>query len=147
VAIPRSESRSARAGRDGLLAQVQAALAHRYRIERSIGRGAMAVVYRASHLASGNPVAIKVMRPELGYEDGVVERFRIEALAMGQLHHENIVEVRASGEAATFSGSRWSSSTATPWTGRSGTARSSGGGPRDSWPRPRVLSHTLTRLA
>lgn len=58
----------------------------------------MAVVFRARRTDADDAVAIKVMRPELGYEDGVVERFRIEARAMGQLHHENIVEVREHGE-------------------------------------------------
>jgi len=81
------------------MAQVQAALADRYRIEGPIGHGGMAVVFRARRTDGADPVAVKVMRPELGYEDGVVERFGIEALAMGQLHHENIVEVRAHGEA------------------------------------------------
>jgi serine/threonine-protein kinase len=84
------------------MAQVQAALAGRYRIVCPIGRGGMAVVFRASRMDSDDTVAIKVMRPELGYEDGVVERFRIEALAMGQLHHENIVEVRGHGEAGNI---------------------------------------------
>jgi serine/threonine protein kinase len=84
------------------MAQVQAALEGRYRIECPIGRGGMAVVFRASRMDADEAVAIKVMRPELGYEDGVIERFRIEALAMGQLHHENIVEVRGHGEAGNI---------------------------------------------
>ena len=97
-----TDSGATRAGRDSLLTPIQAALADRYRIEERIGRGGMAVVYRATDLATGGPVAIKVMRPELGYEDGVVERFRIEARVMGHLRHENIVEVRAHGEAGNI---------------------------------------------
>lgn len=84
------------------MARVQAALADRYRIECPIGHGGMAVVYRACRVDGDDAVAIKVMRPELGYEDGVVERFRIEAQAMRRLRHENIVEVRGYGEAGSI---------------------------------------------
>ncbi|HEY3933750.1 MAG TPA: serine/threonine-protein kinase [Gemmatimonadales bacterium] len=78
---------------------MQAALAGRYQIERTVGSGAMAVVFQARRVDGGQVVALKVMRPEIGYEDGVVERFRIEARATAQLHHDNIVQLRAHGEA------------------------------------------------
>jgi serine/threonine-protein kinase len=102
MAITPTDSGSGRPRQALLMAQVQSALMGRYRIERPIGHGGMAVVFRACRVDDGVAVAIKVMRPELGYEDGVVERFRIEALAMGQLHHENIVEVRAHGEVGSI---------------------------------------------
>jgi len=41
------------------------ALADRYRVERELGRGGMAVVYLARDLKHDRDVALKVLRPEL----------------------------------------------------------------------------------
>jgi len=46
-------------------AQLQAALADRYALERELGHGGMATVYLARDLRHGRPVAIKVLRPEI----------------------------------------------------------------------------------
>ena len=46
-------------------AQLQAALADRYALERELGQGGMATVYLARDLRHGRPVAIKVLRPEI----------------------------------------------------------------------------------
>ena len=48
----------------GALAQLSAALADRYRIERELGAGGMATVYLAQDLKHDRKVAIKVLRPE-----------------------------------------------------------------------------------
>ena len=45
--------------------RLASALADRYRVEREIGVGGMAVVYLAEDLKHGRPVAIKVLKPEL----------------------------------------------------------------------------------
>ena len=50
------------------------ALADRYRIERELGSGGMAVVYLADDLKHERKVALKVLRPDLGHAVGV-ERF------------------------------------------------------------------------
>jgi serine/threonine-protein kinase len=51
-----------------------AALADQYRLEREVGRGGMATVYLAHDLRHDRPVALKVLRPELGATLGP-ERF------------------------------------------------------------------------
>ena len=87
---------------DRILTWVRAALAGRYLIERRLGHGAMGVVFRAHRIDGDRAVAIKVMRPEIGYEDGVVERFRIEGEVMAQLDHPHIVRINARGESGAI---------------------------------------------
>jgi serine/threonine-protein kinase len=58
----------------GHLAQVKAALADRYTIERPLGAGGMATVYLAEDLRHGRKVAIKVLHPGFAATLGV-ERF------------------------------------------------------------------------
>jgi serine/threonine-protein kinase len=48
-----------------ILTRLQAALADRYHLERELGSGGMAIVYRAQDQKHRRPVAIKVLRPEL----------------------------------------------------------------------------------
>jgi len=71
----------------------------RYRIEALIGRGAMAVVYRARHVRVGREVAIKVLRDHLGCDPAMVARFEREAAVVARLHHRNIVNAIDVGEA------------------------------------------------
>jgi eukaryotic-like serine/threonine-protein kinase len=73
------------------------ALAGRYRIEREIGRGGMATVYRAEPVDGEGTVAIKVLRPELAVALGA-ERFHREVEILGRLRHPGIVPVLDSGE-------------------------------------------------
>jgi serine/threonine protein kinase len=56
---------------------VREALADRYAIEREIGRGGMAVVYRAHDLRHDRPVALKILLPE---EAGTVGPERFDSL-------------------------------------------------------------------
>jgi len=69
-----------------------------YRIESVIGRGGMGVVYRATQLSLGRPVAIKVLPEELSGEMQFVERFRREVDVLSRLSHPNVVTVFERGE-------------------------------------------------
>ena len=72
----------------------------KYRIEKLIGQGGMGAVFRAVHEGTGRLVALKVITPELMVDELVVERFRREARAAGQLRHPSIVNVTDFGFAA-----------------------------------------------
>lgn len=71
----------------------QRLLANRYRILSELGRGGMAVVYRAQDESLGRLVAIKVLHPHLANEQGNRDRFRREAQSIARLKHPNILEV------------------------------------------------------
>ena len=80
------------------LEHLVAALADRYVIERELGQGGMAIVYRARDVRHDRPVALKVLRPEIGALLGV-ERFLAEIKLTASLQHPNLVPLFDSGEA------------------------------------------------
>jgi serine/threonine protein kinase/tetratricopeptide (TPR) repeat protein len=64
-----------------------------------IGRGGMGEVYRGTDIQTGQPVAIKVLKPGLTAQNPqVVERFVREGEALRQLNHPNIVQILATAE-------------------------------------------------
>ena len=73
-------------------------LARRYVIEKQIGDGGMAQVYRAEHEVIARPVAIKVLSLEFVRVGSVVVRFLQEARASSKVRHENVVEITDFGE-------------------------------------------------
>jgi tetratricopeptide (TPR) repeat protein len=81
------------------IADLAAALADRYRVERQVGAGGMATVYLAHDVRHGRPVALKVLRSDLGRSLGA-ERFHREIRLAASLQHPHIVPLYDSGEAA-----------------------------------------------
>ncbi len=68
-------------------------LVGRYRIERAIGRGGMAVVVAATHLQLEQLVAIKFLLPHVLMEPDVVARFTREARAAVRIRNEHVARV------------------------------------------------------
>ena len=83
---------------DSLRDRVADALRHQYQIEDEIGRGGMAVVYRARDLRLERLVAIKVLPPELAHDPSLGTRFTREAQTSAQLSHAHIVPIYDVGE-------------------------------------------------
>jgi uncharacterized protein YjdB len=73
--------------------RLRTALANEFEIDGELGHGGMAAVFRARDLALNRRVAIKVMAPGLLLGEGMVERFRQEAITVANLQHANIVAV------------------------------------------------------
>src|SRR3954469_6658027 len=80
------------------LEELKIALPDRYRIQREIGRGGMAVVYLAEDIPHGRDVAVKVLSPELTSSIDA-ERFRREIQIAARLSHPNILPAYDSGSA------------------------------------------------
>lgn len=68
-------------------------LAARFRLERLLGVGGMGVVYRATDLQLGVPVAIKLLRSEMADRPGAFERFRQELLLSRQVSSPHVVRI------------------------------------------------------
>jgi serine/threonine-protein kinase len=77
----------------GVFPQPGAVFDGKYRIERVIGRGAMAVVLEATHLQLQDRVAIKLLLPEWAENAEVVERFMREGRAATRIRSEHVVRV------------------------------------------------------
>ncbi len=69
----------------------------RYRVIEELGRGGMAVVYKAYQPALDRYVAIKVLHPMVAADEKFLARFRREARAVAALRHPNIVQIHDFG--------------------------------------------------
>ncbi|MBM9623130.1 serine/threonine-protein kinase [Streptomyces zhihengii] len=69
-----------------------------YLVEREIGRGGMAVVYRARDLRLDRTVALKLLAPELARNDTFRKRFTHESRVAASIDHPHIVPVFEAGE-------------------------------------------------
>jgi serine/threonine protein kinase len=75
------------------LEMTREALAGEYELVEELGRGGMAVVYRAREVHLEREVAVKVLPFSLGFDADFVERFLREARTAARLEHPNIIPV------------------------------------------------------
>jgi len=64
-----------------------------YQIVEELGRGGMAVVYKAYQRSLNRYVAIKVLPPQLAFDEQFAQRFVREAQGAAALHHPSIVTI------------------------------------------------------
>jgi serine/threonine-protein kinase len=89
---PSRESRRRRSADDELLPR--GTIIDKYSIDRVLGRGGFAVVYRATHLLLGSVVAIKLVRPRvLARQPGLAALLCQEARFAARINHPNVVRV------------------------------------------------------
>jgi serine/threonine protein kinase len=68
------------------------------RIEAVAGRGGMGVVYRATELALGRPVALKLLAADRAGDPDFRERFARESRMAAAIDHPNVIPVYGAGE-------------------------------------------------
>src|SRR5512140_1042321 len=69
----------------------------RYKLLEMLGKGGMAIVYRARDLMLERLVAVKVLRQDYSSDTSFQARFRQEAKAAANLSHPNIVTMHDFG--------------------------------------------------
>src|SRR5580658_9649176 len=74
-------------------------LAQRYEIVEILGQGGMGAVYQATDRELNRTVAIKVIRPDLARDQGIVDRFKQELLLAHQVTHRNVIRIYDLSEA------------------------------------------------
>ncbi len=72
---------------------VRESLAAEYEVIEELGRGGMAMVYRAKDRQLEREVAVKVLPFSLAFDTEFVERFQREARTAAQLEHPNIISI------------------------------------------------------
>ena len=65
----------------------------RYKINRTIGVGGMAIVYEATDLMTNKRVALKMLKDSISDNTQALRRFINESKAVAMLNHPNIVKI------------------------------------------------------
>ncbi len=73
-------------------------LGGRYRVRAKLAEGGFGVIYRATHLASGLDVALKLLHADLASDPSMVARFRRESRALANLRDPHTVVTYERGE-------------------------------------------------
>ena len=66
---------------------------NRYRIEKVIGIGGMAIVFKATDMLMRRTVAVKILKDEISADEQSVKRFINESKAVAMMSHPNIVRI------------------------------------------------------
>lgn len=69
-----------------------------YLIDRKIGAGGMGNVYHGTHETDGHNAAIKVLPGSIAREDGFIQRFHREIVALRKVSNKHIVQLFEDGE-------------------------------------------------
>lgn len=69
----------------------------KYRVTAPLGEGGMGVVVAADDVATGQRVALKILRPEMLEDRDVTRRFLEEGTTASRIQHRNVLRVLGSG--------------------------------------------------
>src|SRR5947208_12818593 len=72
---------------------VSDALSDEYEVIKELGRGGMAIVFKAREKLLDREVAVKVLPFSLAFDKDFVERFQREARTAAKLEHPNIIPI------------------------------------------------------
>jgi serine/threonine protein kinase/tetratricopeptide (TPR) repeat protein len=106
-----------------------------FRLEAPIGRGGAGVVWRGSHVASGRPVAVKVLLTEAARRPDALAVFRREVRSVAGLDHPGIVRIYEHGVApdAVEAESDAQIVAGSPWLAMELASATLGESPPDGW--------------
>src|SRR5437762_11874195 len=80
------------------LASLSKALGAKYEVKRLVGSGGFADVYEVGDKDLERRLAVKVLRPDVAWTAGMIERFQRETRAAARLEHANILPIHFVGE-------------------------------------------------
>jgi serine/threonine-protein kinase len=89
------ENETAVGGADPLLGSI---FDKRFRVESRIAAGGFGAIYRATHVKSGHPIALKVLHPTLASDLGVLARFRREGTTLTSLRNPHTITAYEFGQ-------------------------------------------------
>jgi serine/threonine-protein kinase len=69
-----------------------------FRLDESLGEGAMGCVYRATRAADGREAAVKILSPALARDERFRQRFLRESRLAAALDHPHVVPILSAGE-------------------------------------------------
>jgi len=79
-------------------ARLSTALGPKYEVRRLLGRGGFAEVYEVWDKDLERRLAVKVLRPDVAWTPGMLDRFRHETKAVARFSHSNILAIHFVGE-------------------------------------------------
>src|SRR3989449_10480272 len=80
------------------LASLATALGPKYEVRRVVGSGGFAEVYEVWDKDLERRLAVKVLRPDVAWTAGMIERFQRETRAAARLEHPNILPIHFVGD-------------------------------------------------
>src|SRR3989442_567169 len=83
---------------ESTLAKLGRALGPKYEVRRVVGSGGFAEVYEVWDKDLERRLAVKVLRPDVAWTSGMIERFQRETRAAARLEHANILPIHFVGE-------------------------------------------------
>ena len=104
VQTPTRVTGAASGPRSGALADVPVqerlarSLGPKYEVRRLLGHGGFAEVYEVWDVDLQRRLAVKVLKPDIAWSSGMLERFKQEARAIARLSHPNILAIHFVGD-------------------------------------------------
>jgi serine/threonine protein kinase len=83
---------------DKTITRLARALGAKYEVRRLLGQGGFAEVFEVWDTDLARRLAVKVLRPDIAWSAGMLERFRQEARSLATLNHSNILPIHFVGD-------------------------------------------------
>ncbi len=94
----RGDSRAAAAADQDVPGRLARALGPNYVVRRLLGEGGFAQVFEVWDTGLERRLAVKVLKPDIAWSSGMIERFKQETRSIARLNHTNILAIHFVGE-------------------------------------------------